>query len=247
MPDSVTRLTSLWDLALDENDLKGTFPDLSGVSLLETLDLSHNRFEGSLPSLFDVNDLFQQGLALLESQSNISLLDIFLDASQLIGFGRKHTNVKFSHNHFSGEMPIDHWLGSTLREYRIDNNHINGSFSIDFLAELPSYFWPHLANLTIADFDQTSQSPSGIIHEMEVIDISTNQFTGHLPDYVHLFPDFVYVNVSFNRFSSSIPAGIGNWEEVRTIDLSYNKLHGTIPRRCLSCVSHRTFIFALFS
>lgn len=61
------------------------------------------------------------------------------------------------------------------------------------------------------------------------IDISSNRFSGVIPETVGQLKALILFNVSHNEFTGSIPQSMGNLSQLESLDMSRNKLTGNIP------------------
>ncbi|KAL6890242.1 hypothetical protein ACP4OV_009005 [Aristida adscensionis] len=73
---------------------------------------------------------------------------------------------------------------------------------------------------------------------MTNIDLSSNYFTGEIPEELATFDALMNLNLSRNLFSGNIPEKIGTMQSLESLDLSRNKLSGEIP----ASLSNLTFI-----
>lgn len=91
VPEEIGQLTALVNVSLENNNLIGPLPDLSGLTMLERLHLQNNSLNGSLPDwLFNLNNLKE----LFIQNNNFSgvIRGELLDKNSL--------NVKFTGNNY---------------------------------------------------------------------------------------------------------------------------------------------------
>ncbi|KAF5808434.1 putative non-specific serine/threonine protein kinase [Helianthus annuus] len=62
-----------------------------------------------------------------------------------------------------------------------------------------------------------------------LIDLSSNNLTGHIPSELMSLMELKSLNLSRNQLSGSIPEKIGNMKELISLDLSVNRLSGELP------------------
>ncbi len=163
IPD-LNALANLWELSLHYNDLTGPVPDLSGLSNLRSLSLHHNRLTGPI--------------------SDLSAL----------------TNLKFlslGHNHFSGPMP-DLSALTSLEYLGLRSNRFSGPI-------------PDLSALTSLEIlDLRSNRFSGPIPDLsaltnlEALSLKDNQLTGPVPDLSALTN---LISVGFSGNDMCLPDG----------------------------------------
>ncbi|KAI3729966.1 hypothetical protein L6452_18639 [Arctium lappa] len=61
------------------------------------------------------------------------------------------------------------------------------------------------------------------------IDISSNRFSGEIPNTIGRLKELYLLNVSHNEFTGSIPPSSRNLSQLEALDMSSNKLTGKIP------------------
>ncbi|XP_047953521.1 putative receptor like protein 25 [Salvia hispanica] len=68
-----------------------------------------------------------------------------------------------------------------------------------------------------------------ILTTFTTIDMSSNRFSGSIPNSVGNLNSLMYLNLSHNCLTGNIPASFGNVTELESLDLSANRLEGEIP------------------
>ncbi|XP_020422154.1 leucine-rich repeat receptor-like protein CLAVATA2 [Prunus persica] len=73
-----------------------------------------------------------------------------------------------------------------------------------------------------------------------LIDLSSNNFEGEIPEQVGSLVGLNTLNLSMNRLTGEIPSSIGKLRWLETLDLSHNQLSGHIPQNfsSLTFISH---------
>ncbi|KAL4557857.1 hypothetical protein LXL04_036051 [Taraxacum kok-saghyz] len=61
------------------------------------------------------------------------------------------------------------------------------------------------------------------------VDISSNRFSGEIPDTIGRLTALYMLNISHNKLSGSIPQCIRNLSQLESLDMSSNKLTGEMP------------------
>ncbi|XP_057798001.1 putative receptor like protein 25 [Salvia miltiorrhiza] len=68
-----------------------------------------------------------------------------------------------------------------------------------------------------------------LLKTFTTIDLSSNNFSGSIPDSIGNLNSLRYLNLSHNNLMGHIPASLGNISVLESLDLSSNKLDGGIP------------------
>ncbi|KAL2346431.1 hypothetical protein Fmac_000431 [Flemingia macrophylla] len=119
-PNSLTLLDQLRVLSLQNNSLTGPIPDLSGLSNLKSLFLSHNHFTASLPpSLFSLHRLRNLDFSHNNLSGTISAAFTTLD--------RLHT-LRLSWNLLNGSLPP--FNQSSLKIFEVSGNNLSGPIPV---------------------------------------------------------------------------------------------------------------------
>ncbi|KAL0884470.1 hypothetical protein Bca101_008451 [Brassica carinata] len=219
LPRSLTNCTDLEYLNVEGNRIADTFPfwlkhlpNLKVMVLrskmfhgpiyspqhplsfpqLRMVDISRNKFTGSLPHDYFVNwskllistpqeegnimymgddywNGYHPSMYLRNKGINMELEKIFL----------AYTSIDFSENKFGGHIPESISLLKSLIVLNLSNN--------DFTGHIPSSW----ANLT----------------SLESLDLSRNQLTGKIPQELGTLSFLEYINVSHNKLTGQIPQG----------------------------------------
>ncbi|KAL1211752.1 Receptor-like protein 32 [Cardamine amara subsp. amara] len=215
LPRSLIRFSSLEVLNLENNRINDTFPLwLSSLKKLQVLvlrsnafhgpihhatfrtlrimDLSHNHFNGTLPSNYFVKWSALSSLRENEDQSYQKYMGDYFryyhDSVVLMSKGvemelvrilKIYTALDFSGNKFEGEIPR----------------------SIGLLKEL------HILNLSSNAFTGHIPSSMGNLRELESLDLSQNMLSGEIPQELGNLSYLAYVNVSHNQLVGVVPGG----------------------------------------
>ncbi|KAL3747881.1 hypothetical protein ACJRO7_016663 [Eucalyptus globulus] len=166
---------------------------------LRFLDLSYNSVNSSIPLWF-------QNISKLEhlDLSNNDLQGIFpaviLENSSWLRF------FDVSGNKLEGELLKNLSIFCNLQELHLGYNKFSGRIS-DIKG----------------DALICGQS------NLKTIDVSNNNFNGHLPNQFGNFKDLEILDLSWNSISGPIPTNVGQLLSLRELQLSSNKLSGNIP------------------
>ncbi|CAD5332795.1 unnamed protein product [Arabidopsis thaliana] len=189
-PFWLSSLPKLQVLVLRSNAFHGpiheaTFPEL------RIIDISHNRFNGTLPTKYFVKWSAMSSLGKNEDQSNEKYMGSGLYyqdsmvlmnkgvAMELVRILTIYTAVDFSGNRFEGEIPKSIGLLKELLVLSLSNNAFSG--------HMPS----SMGNLTA----------------LESLDVSKNKLTGEIPQELGDLSFLAYMNFSHNQLAGLVPGG----------------------------------------
>ncbi|KAG8374438.1 hypothetical protein BUALT_Bualt11G0131800 [Buddleja alternifolia] len=250
---SLFSLPSLQKLQLSNNKLNGQvneFPSLKS-SILDTLDLSNNQLEGSIPeSLFKL-----ERLNVLSLSSNLFNGTLQLEKIQTL---RNLTRLELAYNNLSVDARIssntslslfpqlsrlnlascnlynfpDLRNQSKLLFLDLSSNHIAG--------EIPNWIW-NIGNGTLTHLNLSYnglvdlQKPYKISAFLGVLDLHSNRLQGEFP----MPPEFaIYIDYSSNNFRKPIPDNIGNFTSFALFfSLANNSFTGKIPASLCNAVN----------
>ena len=223
IPNCLTNLSSLVQLFLNNNQMKGTIPRFIGDFIyLQALDLGANQLTGTIPSSFN---------------ALISLKDLSLDSNLLTGiipFNLSNLTsliiLNLHSNLFSGTIPSSFNALILLQYLALDSNLLTGTVpdifsnltdlilinfscncfigivpsSIAKLQSLGEFFIQH----NMLSGNLTNVFNGSLQKSLINVDLSNNQFTGHLPDGLFLSSSLVSIAAASNCFYGSIPSSI---------------------------------------
>ncbi|XP_020103741.1 probable LRR receptor-like serine/threonine-protein kinase At2g24230 [Ananas comosus] len=206
--------SSLRSLNLSFNRVNDSLPNNVGdFGKLESLDLSHNAFFGEIPTaLSSISNL-----ALLNLSSNRfegEIPDAILRSKSLV-------SVDFSGNLLYGTLPDDFGNSmQSLEELNLAGNRINGS--LPALSGLNSLTYLNLSGNLLH-----GSILGGFLKNLQVIDLSNNQFQGHILQ-VNLSSSFngsslVYLDLSMNELSGEFFDDLGHIPSLKHINLAFNR------------------------
>nr|AFK37238.1 unknown [Medicago truncatula] len=114
---------------------------------------------------------------------------------------------------------------SSLQEVKLSNNQLRFDISkIKLPSELSSLDLH--GNLLIGSLTTIINSMTS--SSSEVIDVSNNYISGHIPEFVE-GSSLKVLNLGSNNISGSIPDSISNLIELEMLDISRNHIMGKIP------------------
>nr|XP_043615327.1 probable LRR receptor-like serine/threonine-protein kinase At2g16250 [Erigeron canadensis] len=210
IPFSIGSLKNLKSLNLFDNSFTGNIPDsLMLLSGLSVLNLSSNMLTGSIP----------ESVSGLGSVTVIDLSSNFLSGPVPNGVGLLSNlrSLNLSNNSLSSSLPVEIGNLSRLVHLDLSFNSLFGSLPVELggLISLRRLLVQHNAlggNLSV--------NLPGIV----VFDVSSNNFTGNLPNLsVFSNASGVSLNFSNNQFYGRVSSSVLN---VALVDLSNNYLQG---------------------
>ncbi|KAG5035404.1 hypothetical protein JHK87_010314 [Glycine soja] len=214
IPEDLRRSHQLVYLNLSHNTLMGEL-NLKGLTQLQTVDLSVNRFVGGLGLSFPA--ICDSLVTLNASDNHLSGgIDGFFDQCLRLQY------LDLSTNHLNGTL----WTGLyRLREFSISENFLTGV--------VPSKAFPincSLENLDLSvnEFDGKPPKEVANCKNLEVLNLSSNNFTGDVPSEIGSISGLKALFLGNNTFSRDIPETLLNLTNLFILDLSRNKFGGEV-------------------
>ncbi|KAL2973458.1 hypothetical protein AAZX31_14G046500 [Glycine max] len=222
--------------------LKGTLHTLNFSSFpkLLTLDISYNRFSGTIPqqianlsrvSRLIMDDNLFNGSIPISMMKLSSLSWLNLASNKLSGYIPKEIgqlrSLKYlllGFNNLSGTIPPTIGMLANLVELNLSSNSISGQIpSVRNLTNLES--------LKLSDNSLSGPIPPyiGDLVNLIVFEIDQNNISGLIPSSIGNLTKLVNMSIGTNMISGSIPTSIGNLVYLMILDLCQNNISGTIP------------------
>ena len=221
LPSNLANLTELERLELQWNNFSGPLPSLKGLSSLQVLMLSNNRFS-SIP-----NDFFS-GLSSLQSveidNNPFSAWEIpqsLMNASALQNFSANSANI-------TGNIPI---FLDPVAFPGLVNLHL--AFN-DLVGGLPSSLAGSLIESLWVNGQRSEEKLSGSVDviqnmtSLKEVWLHSNAFSGPLPDFSGL-KDLQSLSLRDNLFTGLFPVSLVNLPSLRVVNLTNNLLQGPVP------------------
>ncbi|XP_045824808.1 receptor-like protein EIX2 [Trifolium pratense] len=165
---------------LRTNQFEGTIPpQLFNLPYLFHLDISHNKFSGSMPECaYNLTLMVTQPV---HSDSYNARFVWFTKAQDycVLNFNSNRRTIDLSSNNFSGEVPSELFLLVQVQTLNLSHNN--------FIGTIPKVI--------------------GGMKNMESLDLSNNKFCGEIPQSMSLLNFLGYLNLSYNNFEGKIPIG----------------------------------------
>ncbi|PON92271.1 Tyrosine-protein kinase [Trema orientale] len=238
IPDTtIGKLTKLQNLDLSNNKITGLPADLWSLGTLKSLNLSSNQISGSLP-----NNIGNFGLL---ERLDISSNNFSGAIPETIGSLVSLQILKLGRNGFDQSIPTGILSCQSLVTIDLSSNQLSGSLPDGFGAAFPKLKTLNLAGNEIhgrdSDFLELKSittlnvssnlfqgSAMGMFKELlEVIDLSRNQFQGHISQVQfntsYNWARLVYLDLSENELSGDILHNFNQSQNLRHLNLAYNR------------------------
>ncbi|KAF6173362.1 hypothetical protein GIB67_027057 [Kingdonia uniflora] len=217
LPPELVKLPFLQTIDLTRNYLDGTLPTEWGSTKLLNISVQGNRLYGQIPKEF----------------ANISTLEDFnLESNYFSGplppeLGSLPVlkRVLFSSNYFNGTLPQTLANLSTLKDFRISDNNFTGKIP-DFIQN-----WTKLNKLVIQASGLEGPIPSGISLLTGLTDMRFSDLKGPgsaFPPISNLISLKTLTLRSCN-ITGELPGYLGDFTNLKVLDLSFNNLIGEVP------------------
>ncbi|KAI8570862.1 hypothetical protein RHMOL_Rhmol01G0070600 [Rhododendron molle] len=231
-------------LSLRSNGFKGTLPlEFAKPNKLQRLDLSGNQFEGQLPrSLANctslevlnvgnnkIDDTFPYWLGTLPE-----LQVLVVRSNQFHGpVNTFKSNFSFpslrivdlSYNAFTGYLP-----GRYFEHFQAMKNSTMPNKK--YMSDVTGYYHDSL----IVSMKGLEIELVRILTIFTTIDLSSNNFSGEIPNAVGKLYSLKVLNFSHNSLTGHIPKSLGDLRNLESLDISFNQLTGKIPNQ-LTCLT----------
>ncbi|KAJ6977044.1 hypothetical protein NC653_029049 [Populus alba x Populus x berolinensis] len=207
---------SLEYLKLNDNELEGEIPSsIINCTMLEILHLGNNKIKDTFPHF-------------LERLSKLQVL--VLKSNNLHGFVKDPTNNSFSKlhifdissNNLSGPLPtgffnsLEAMMASDQKTSYMTSSNYYGFANI----------YAYSLEMTWKGLEFEFVKIQGILR---VLDLSSNSFTGEIPNLIGKLKGLQQLNLSHNYLTGYIQSSLGTLTNLESLDLSSNLLTGRIP------------------
>ncbi|XP_058082491.1 receptor-like protein EIX1 [Magnolia sinica] len=229
-------------LNLSHNQINGEIPNSLEFALRAMIDLSFNRFIGSLPHSFlsarflDLsNNSFSGPIPITFGETSATFLSLShnnLNGSIPVSLCKTVTlwNLDLSYNQLTKELP--RCLGNLTELVTMDlaNNNIRGRIP-ESLGVIPTLEWLRLHSNAFS-----GELPTSLRNctQLRAVDFSENKFSGKIPTWIgERLSKLQILILRSNMFSGTIPPQLCHLTSLQILDLAHNKLLEAIPR-CFS-------------
>ncbi|KAI5663315.1 hypothetical protein M9H77_22638 [Catharanthus roseus] len=212
---SLSKLRSLSELNLDNNNLSATVPSFfANFSNLIVLSLSYCNLEGH----------FSQEIFQIPTLRRLDLSNNLITGS-LPRFPKNGSfrTIELSHTNFSGSLPDS--IGNLLSLSNVDLSNCN------FSGPIPSAM-SNLTELVYLDFSSNNFNGSipsfQMCRKLEFLDLSRNNLTGPISSHFEGLREITNINLAYNSLYGSIPPSIFALPLLQKILLSNNQFDGQV-------------------
>ncbi|KAI9184832.1 hypothetical protein LWI28_001505 [Acer negundo] len=227
---SLGRLDQLKRLDLSCNHIEGILPvEHVNLKQLEVLDLSHNMLTGRvsqvlsglkmIPSLNVSSNSFSRDLLELGGFPNLAVFNVSNNSftgilnSQIWSASNGTEILDLSMNHFVGNLELEGLenCSSSLKELHLDVNSLSGhlldslysfSSSLQQLSLSKNYFSGHLGTLVLSSNHFSGPLPNSLAdcHQLKILNLARNDFTGQVPESFAKLKSLMFLSLSNNSF-----------------------------------------------
>ncbi|KAL1818006.1 hypothetical protein ACET3Z_020580 [Daucus carota] len=239
IPQTYPKECHLMLMGMSQNQFTGDVPkSLSNCKMLQVLDLSNNQMKQSFPTwlgtlprlqvlLLHFN-MFHGEIGSPRSPSEFPLLCI----------------INLSHNGFTGALPVNYiqiWnvmkvVRTGIESYIGTDFHISSARGSYYLTYFYKYYSP-----MILTYKGAKREYNKIPNIFTAIDLSSNKFTGQVPESLGSLKALQLLDLSNNDLTGPIPPSLGNLTQLESLDLSRNKLSGVIPQQLAAQLNFLSF------
>ncbi|CAJ1944142.1 unnamed protein product [Sphenostylis stenocarpa] len=214
IPEDLRRCHKLVHLNLSHNILEGEL-NLTGLTSLHTLDLSHNRFFGDIQLSFPA--ICDNLVTLNVSGNNLTgRIENCFDQCLKLQY------LDLSTNRLSGSL----WMKfARLKTFSVAENHLTGTIPLEALPLNCS-----LEELDLSQNGFVGEAPKGVANckNLSSLNLSSNKFVGGIPVEIGSISGLKALYLGNNSFSREIPESLLNLTNLAFLDLSRNQFGGEI-------------------
>ncbi|XP_010537627.1 PREDICTED: probable LRR receptor-like serine/threonine-protein kinase At4g20940 [Tarenaya hassleriana] len=237
-PVSAILSTTLHSLNLSSNLLTGELPLLTGSCVI--LDLSNNQFEGNLTRWAKWENI--EYLDLSRNRFAGSIPDItpqLLRANHLNLSYNKLTGslpktipshypklrvLDASSNSLDGSLPSELLSMPTLEELHLQNNVLTGAVQLPPASSVSRI---RLLDLSHNRFSDEFPGEFGSLTDLQVLNVAANNLSSSLPTSMNDMVSLSSLDISQNHFTGPLPSNLSS--SLVAFNASYNDLSGVVP------------------
>ncbi|XP_076945343.1 receptor-like protein EIX2 [Bidens hawaiensis] len=219
-------------LNLEKNQFSGIIPSsLGNISSLRSLDMDANKLSGNLPPWL----LNSTSLVVIELSEN----ELMGSIPSSIGRTNRHLRVlSLRSNKFEGKIPDEVCHLSSIQILDLAHNDLSGNLPTCFTnfsamsgTENSSPIILYQTEIITASLvtKGNTYTYSTILYLVTLLDLSSNKFSGSIPDELVGLLGLRFLNLSHNDLTGTIPNLFNRIGKLESLDLSMNHLNGNIP------------------
>ncbi|TYI14617.1 hypothetical protein ES332_A08G133400v1 [Gossypium tomentosum] len=190
-------------LALANNRFSGSFPsDIGKCSSLRRVVLSNNNLQGHIPADLEENP----GIFSWKAWEAWNLQILRLSSTRLtgsipseLGHCEKMIKLDLKSNYLSGSIPPEIISLPNLQNLLLQENKLSGHIP-DSFSSLQSLIELQLGGNMLEDPIPCS------LNKLQILDLSSNSFSGEIPADVNNMISLYFVNISFNHLRGKLPS-----------------------------------------
>ncbi|KAM3232536.1 hypothetical protein P3L10_017895 [Capsicum annuum] len=231
LPVSMSSLISLQYLSLIQNGLRGYIPtSICQILSLEYLNVEWNELTGSVPSCILQLPKFSY---LSVQTNNLNGINGLREIPEFFSNLMSLVVLFLANNSLSGAIP--YWLFNLPALSVLDLSMNNFEGVIPPLIQMKSSLFPSIVNLARNKIEGPIPTQ---LENVNVIDLSLNNFVGSIPAQMGEIPAIRSISLSKNKIHGPIPESFFQSINVlQVLDLSNNSLSCTVPRSLGNCKS----------
>ena len=216
------------EIVLGLRDTSGYIsPELSRLTELRVLNMSHNGMMGEIPS--GLGEL--QNLERLDLGGNYLSGEIPGELGELSGL----THLSLRGNNLRGEIPGELGELSGLTYLSLGLNNLEGEIRGE-LGELSG-----LTHLSLRGNNLSGEIPGelGRLTELRHLDLVGNQLTGEIPGELGRLTNLELLRLYYNRLTGQIPAELGQLTKLKELNFALSlRLHelGIVDNQFTGCI-----------
>ncbi|CAO2822919.1 unnamed protein product [Amaranthus hypochondriacus] len=212
---------------LSQNQLQGELPrSLVNCSMLEVLDIGRNYVNDTFPSWLGRLPKLQV-LVLSHNSFHGSVVDPKSD----LDF-RFLRILDLSHNLLTGDLPSRYLQNFHEMCVSKEDQSTYSYTKITFFSKVGPKIFENEKRLEYS-ITLTNKGSERlyvkILKLFKVMDLSSNNFTGRIPNIIGNLQGLQALNLSNNNLNGRIPSSLANITDLESLDLSMNNLSGEIP------------------
>ncbi|WOH03121.1 hypothetical protein DCAR_0522515 [Daucus carota subsp. sativus] len=237
IPQTYPKECNLKVMDLSQNQFTGEVPEsLSNCKMLQVLDLSNNQMKQTFPAWLGTLPRLQ-----------VLLLHFNMFHGE-IGSPRSPSEfpslciINLSHNAFTGAFPVNYiQIWDVMKVVRTGIElYVEAKFDISFTQGKYTYHYLYYSPM-ILTYKGAKREYNKIPNIFTAIDLSSNKFTGKVPESLGSLKALQLLDLSNNDFTGPIPPSLGNLTQLESLDLSHNKLSGVIPQQLAAQLNFLSF------